>query len=392
MLLNKTSCSFLSCLFVCCFAWTPTVLAQNQPVITKNYAAEYNARFENMPDEKKAWPKYRAALAKLSDEVVKQSNWCSVLIAENKARDFVRKNRDVIAEIRAATKLESLGHELSNAVPDEDVKIFNEDRIERVDNPELMRVMFVPVMQLAETAKLLNVEMTMALADGDHQLFVEDFEAICNMALQINRMEIWLCQNQAFEMLHPVNDQVIRSLAQTNYQFNDEHLTRIATALKSVANETKDLHFDFDQNVFLDFVQRNFTLDDDGNGNYINPSTKRLNRVVADRKSTIDTYKKTWKLILEDTDKRVSQLDRLKAYEALIELNEKREYTLVTTFIPAYVVPYVNQEVLNLNVAVSRIAVACRRYHLKNEEWPEELSQLTPCPLTTSRENHLNTD
>lgn len=378
MLSNKMSALFWSGLFAYCITWTPTVLAQNQPVITKNYAAEYNALFENMPEAKKAWPKYRAALARLSDEIVKQRDWCSVLIAENKARDFVRKNRDVIAEIRAATKLESLGHKLSNAVPDEDVKIFNEESAERVDNPELMSVTFVPLMQLAETAKLLNVEMKMALAESDLQLFIEDFEAICNMALQVNRTEIWLCQNQAFEMLHPANDQVLQALGQANHQFNDTQLIRIATALNSVANEMEELHFEFDQYVFLDFVQRNFTLDEDGNGNYINPSTKRLNRVVADRKSTIDTYKKTWKLILDDTNKPVSELNRFKGLDELIKLKEKPKFTLVAAFIPAYVVGYVNLEVLKSNLAASRIALACRRYHLKNEKWPKEPGQLTP--------------
>lgn len=407
------------------------------PTPSHDYAADSNAPIAAIPAADRAWPIYRPAWIeyKLSDnskirydeflvedeygnrELISplDENW-ETCVAK------IEELQPLFATIREGAKKRSLGLQLypdssryskedfAALFPVKDSDMWADTRLDpeshQLMNEAMYSVLLPHIISFQRLSKLLAVDTRVAVIEHDAERATDNICTIFGLARHAAEPKFLVCTLTGFSVQYQGIDTLDEALSDDADFFSDAQLQRIKTALE--LNKTHmQIDLEGERLSMLDFVQRCYTDNGDGNGRItpigfkllaalgamVAPESfaKQANswsgavEVVAypamlmrmpSRRQTVDQIEKLIKAAKQDLETPFWE-NRNSRAEASV-----KESTLGTDgLFVGFIFPAISNvrvaEVKSRTVREATIAaIAAHQYRLENEAWPQGWAEL----------------
>ena len=293
--------------FVLLYAVVAISMSFNTPKVSFDPVKRYR---ESLPVAKSpdqvAWPAYRDALVKMgmgrddpkresagveaaSDSLPGSENW-------NAATAWLTANRAQIDAFCKATKRPVFGFPVGVAVSDDDAALFGKNSQSNsisnaaIDNSDVDKLvtsefpsfgMLLPQLaSLRDAAKIIAIDMMMAVEKADGERATRDAEAIITLSIHAQEGRVLLGDLVGMYIRSIVVNRILMALEWKPNTFTDSQLKRLQNALRSVPPALERPDFTSDRLMFEDIVQRVYTDDGHGDGRFA-PQWKQLRLISA---------------------------------------------------------------------------------------------------------------
>ncbi|MFQ5806130.1 MAG: hypothetical protein ACE5I3_06755 [Phycisphaerae bacterium] len=397
-------------------------LHTGSPKLSRNYLAELNAPALAVPEQDRAWPLYREAFLKRSDNPVLlrldpgAENWPELVA-------YAERNVEAIALYHAAARKPHLGRVYGSA---EDLKL---DRTEggearacdfdfgppTEENPPLIGVVVPEMWHFRAAAKLLAIDAHIAAVDGDAERAYRDLETIFRIVEHNSESLLAHPNLVAIAILRLNVDTIGKVLADQPDLFSDEQLVQLSHRLAGIpVGEALRRSFAVVRLVFEDFVQRLYTDDGDGNGHLTSESPELLaylygpgdytldgmfegassalvmpamGVVVVDRRAMTRKFNELVTLAEAEAQLPLWAREESGADQALDRIAssplERLRYSLAVLLMPSLSRASTIAELATQRRDAVLAALACELYRRRNGDWPRSLADLSPRYLPT---------
>ncbi|MBL8991304.1 MAG: hypothetical protein JNJ48_06965 [Phycisphaerae bacterium] len=260
------------------FAGTPTVRV--------NTLAAYNAPALAVPEEQRAWPRYRAALMAIGPEPEfsfehpdgrDEGYWQLVEPGEPGFAEvgaWLRSIEPELARVRAAAGMARLGYvagtttdwELQRAVTRGGDSIVPEAE-DREDNPLMMRVLLPHLAHLRRAARLMDADLRHAAAAGDGARVAADLHTMLGLSVHVAQSPGLIGQMVQAAIVHMACDAITRLVTERPGLIDEAELVALAHRLASLGEGgALRLQLAAERAFFDDLLQRMYTDDGAGDG------------------------------------------------------------------------------------------------------------------------------
>ena len=238
-----------------------------------DYLPVLNAVASGLPEHERAWPVYRDIL--LNTPVRKQlaefsynsrpgwSNWPAVVTV-------LRENDDAIERVRVATQRAGLGFEVGYVIREEDAPLWRHiHRHAELESLEegIFGAMLPFLTDLRTLAQTLALDTLLAATDADESRARRNLEAILSIASQSRETPLLITDLVACSVALLSLETTLEVLRDHPDLFGEESLARLAHVFAAFPRDAQPvIRLDSERLVFLDFVQRVYSLDSRGDG------------------------------------------------------------------------------------------------------------------------------
>ena len=263
--------------------------ATGEPVLSKNYFAEFNKPALSVPAEQRAWPLYRRAfldIPPLRDDkwAALSNNWPHFKPTDPEwplFLEYLQTNQPHIARIRDAS---NLPHSAFIAGPDELTKresVSDPAGIEPPPadlNPPTIGILLPQLGIYRNFARLLTADIHAAAARNDGPTITADLHAMLRLAGHSTEDRTLIAQLVGLAILELTNRTAANLLNTRPELFTDDDLRSLAHAFAAykvhpgATSTTVDLTIE--RWMFEDMVHRCYTDDGNGNGHFVGPESE----------------------------------------------------------------------------------------------------------------------
>ena len=429
--------------FVLLYAVVAISMSFNTPKVSFDPVKRYR---ESLPVAKSpdqvAWPAYRDALVKMGmgwddpkRESAREADSHSLPGSENwnAATAWLTANRAQIDAFCKATKRPVLGFPVGVAVSDDDAALFGKNSQSNsisnaaIDNSDVDKLvtsefpsfgMLLPQLaSLRDAAKIIAIDMMMAVEKADGERATRDAEAIIALSIHAQEGRILLGDLVGMSIRSLVVNRILMALEWKPNTFTDSQLKRLQNALRSVPPALERPDFTSERLMFEDIVQRVYTDDGHGDGRFA-PQWKQLRLISAlesisagnDGKqqgaTTQFTLLASWlsqpfafyaiagrKEALDHYDASIKRLagqpnDSLNDAVTALAIAEEEFVESMTAhgarfFLEGILVPALGKVVFSFQIDRANrdacvISIAAELYHRANGKWPASATDLAP--------------
>ena len=430
--------------FVLLYAVVAISMSFNTPKVSFDPVKRYR---ESLPVAKSpdqvAWPAYRDALVKMGmgwddpkresagveaacDSLPGSENW-------NAATAWLTANRAQIDAFCKATKRPVFGFPVGVAVSDDDAALFGKNSQSNsisnaaIDNSDVDKLvtsefpsfgMLLPQLaSLRDAAKIIAIDMMMAVEKADGERATRDAEAIIALSIHAQEGRILLGDLVGMSIRSIVVNRILMALEWKPNTFTDSQLKRLQNALRSVPPALERPDFTSDRLMFEDVVQRVYTDDGHGDGRFA-PQWKQLRLIsalesmsagndgkqqgattqftllasflsqpfafyaIAGRKEALDHYDASIKRLAGQPN------DSLNDAVTALAIAEEEFVESMTAhgarfFLEGILVPALGKVVFSFQIDRANrdacvISIAAELYHRANGKWPASAKDLAP--------------
>ena len=430
--------------FVLLYAVVAISMSFNTPKVSFDPVKRYR---ESLPVAKSpdqvAWPAYRDALVKMGmgrddpkresagveaacDSLPGSENW-------NAATAWLTANRAQIDAFCKATKRPVFGFPVGVAVSDDDAALFGKNSQSNsisnaaIDNSDVDKLvtsefpsfgMLLPQLaSLRDAAKIIAIDMMMAVEKADGERATRDAEAIIALSIHAQEGRILLGDLVGMSIRSLVVNRILMALEWKPNTFTDSQLKRLQNALRSVPPALERPDFTSERLMFEDIVQRVYTDDGHGDGRFA-PQWKQLRLIsalesisagndgkqqgattqftllasflsqpfafyaIAGRKEALDHYDASIKRLAGQPN------DSLNDAVTASTIAEEEFVESMTAhgarfFLEGILMPALGKVVFNFQIDRANrdacvISIAAELYHRANEKWPASAKDLAP--------------
>ena len=430
--------------FVLLYAVVAISMSFNTPKVSFDPVKRYR---ESLPVAKSpdqvAWPAYRDALVKMGmgwddpkresagveaacDSLPGSENW-------NAATAWLTANRAQIDAFCKATKRPVFGFPVGVAVSDDDAALFGKNSQSNsisnaaIDNSDVDKLvtsefpsfgMLLPQLaSLRDAAKIIAIDMMMAVEKADGERATRDAEAIIALSIHAQEGRILIGDLVGMSIRSIVVNRILMALEWKPNTFTDSQLKRLQNALRSVPRALERPDFTYERLMFEDIVQRLYTDDGHGDGRFA-PQWKQLRLIsalesisagndgkqqgattqftllasflsqpfafyaIAGRKEALDHYDASIKRLAGQPN------DSLNDAVTASTIAEEEFVESMTAhgarfFLEGILMPALGKVVFNFQIDRANrdacvISIAAELYHRANEKWPASAKDLAP--------------
>lgn len=384
-----------------------------EPTISRNYAAEYNAEIEKIPESDRAWPIYRDALVYRAmqnrDDALVADEWHELRDARpgDPAWDvavelFETEQPMLDLAIRAAAK-QRVGYVLSDEQDPELRSSIGQPVEKPSENPRMMEILIPHVGIARRFAIELLFDARVAMANGDAALFLQRLQETARVASQAREGGFIMAQHVGLQVAGLLHTEIMWWSQESPESFSDADMVTLDNILRTMeADGLYEVSFHMDRLALEDLVQRTYSDDGHGDGVLTRSGARELHDMVG---SLMSTFGGTTTSSVPSVFRRASR-KQLAAYadeffEAAMQTAERRLYGQGTTpsdvierymptqrkkdryFVAQLFMPPVGQAVLERWQArtthdAARTIVAVERYKRDHGAMPETLDLLVP--------------
>jgi hypothetical protein len=271
------------------------------PKITRNYTAEFNERFEAVPETDRAWPIYKQVkILQLTSMTSKDYEFSWPIYPQWKQWDQALEKLDELEEvlelIRRAARKPVLGKPLSD-VSDQDIararalaagRTFTPEQAS--ENPIVVDVLLEELGDFRKFAKYLVTDAFRRAQAGDAPGTVEDIETMLGLASHSGASTTLIGYLVQIAIENLTGRTTLLLLDEYPELFTDEELARLGRAFMEIGRsglpETGGLtRLEYDSTLerafFDDLVQRVYSDDGHGNGHVTLKGLKSMEEVFA---------------------------------------------------------------------------------------------------------------
>ena len=430
--------------FVLLYAVVAISMSFNTPKVSFDPVKRYR---ESLPVAKSpdqvAWPAYRDALVKMGmgrddpkresagveaacDSLPGSENW-------NAATAWLTANRAQIDAFCKATKRPVFGFPVGVAVSDDDAALFGKNSQSNsisnaaIDNSDVDKLvtsefpsfgMLLPQLaSLRDAAKIIAIDMMMAVEKADGERATRDAEAIIALSIHAQEGRILIGDLVGMSIRSIVVNRILMALEWKPNTFTDSQLKRLQNALRSVPPALERPDFTSERLMFEDIVQRVYTDDGHGDGRFA-PQWKQLRLIsalesisagndgkkqgattqftllasflsqpfafyaIAGRKEALDHYDASIKRLAGQPN------DSLNDAVTASTIAEEEFVESMTAhgarfFLEGILMPALGKVVFSFQIDRANrdacvISIAAELYHRANEKWPASAKDLAP--------------
>ena len=430
--------------FVLLYAVVAISMSFNTPKVSFDPVKRYR---ESLPVAKSpdqvAWPAYRDALVKMgmgrddpkresaaleaaSDSLPGSENW-------NAATAWLTANRAQIDAFCKATKRPVFGFPVGVAVSDDDAALFGKNSQSNsisnaaIDNSDVDKLvtsefpsfgMLLPQLaSLRDAAKIIAIDMMMAVEKADGERATRDAEAIIALSIHAQEGRILIGDLVGMSIRSIVVNRILMALEWKPNTFTDSQLKRLQNALRSVPRALERPDFTSERLMFEDIVQRVYTDDGHGDGRFA-PQWKQLRLIsalesvsagnhgkkqgattqftllaswlsqpfafyaIAGRKEALDHYDASMKRLASQPNDSLND-----AVTASAIADEKFVESMTAYgarfFLEGILMPALGEVAFNFQIERANrdacvISIAAELYHRANKKWPASAKDLAP--------------
>ena len=430
--------------FVLLYAVVAISMSFNTPKVSFDPVKRYR---ESLPVAKSpdqvAWPAYRDALVKMGmgrddpkresagveaacDSLPGSENW-------NAATAWLTANRAQIDAFCKATKRPVFGFPVGVAVSDDDAALFGKNSQSNsisnaaIDNSDVDKLvtsefpsfgMLLPQLaSLRDAAKIIAIDMMMAVEKADGERATRDAEAIIALSIHAQEGRILIGDLVGMSIRSIVVNRILMALEWKPNTFTDSQLKRLQNALRSVPPALERPDFTSERLMFEDIVQRVYTDDGHGDGRFA-PQWKQLRLIsalesisagndgkkqgattqftllasflsqpfafyaIAGRKEALDHYDASIKRLASQPNDSLNDAVTASAI-ADEEFVESMTAYGARFFLEGLLMPALGKVVFNFQIDRANrdacvISIAAELYHRANEKWPASAKDLAP--------------
>ena len=430
--------------FVLLYAVVAISMSFNTPKVSFDPVKRYR---ESLPVAKSpdqvAWPAYRDALVKMGmgrddpkresagveaacDSLPGSENW-------NAATAWLTANRAQIDAFCKATKRPVFGFPVGVAVSDDDAALFGKNSQSNsisnaaIDNSDVDKLvtsefpsfgMLLPQLaSLRDAAKIIAIDMMMAVEKADGERATRDAEAIIALSIHAQEGRILIGDLVGMSIRSIVVNRILMALEWKPNTFTDSQLKRLQNALRSVPPALERPDFTSERLMFEDIVQRVYTDDGHGDGRFA-PQWKQLRLIsalesvsagnhgkkqgattqftllaswlsqpfafyaIAGRKEALDHYDASMKRLASQPNDSLNDAVTASAIadEKFVESMTAygARFFLEGLLMPALGKVEFNFQIDRANRDACVISIAAELYHRANEKWPASAKDLAP--------------
>ncbi|KAA0212253.1 MAG: hypothetical protein DYG94_14950 [Leptolyngbya sp. PLA3] len=403
------------------FAWAGLRLF-DKPTVSRNFTAEFNARFESIPDDQKAWPLLKQAIiervaAQPADDL--RLNWPTYpggpMWAESAAH--LDQLQPTLEKVRQAAAKPYLGRELSDRIDPEiakaEAKAYGRPYVPDPpgdENPMMIDVLLPDLSYMRRFAQDLSVDTYMAAEVGQGERAMRNFEATLGLAHLTGESETLIGQLVQIAIEGLAERQLAQVLSNYPNLFNIDQLARLQHAFMSVGRPAPappegltryDLNMTMERTFFYDMVQRSFSDDGHGNGHMTLEGARLFNLInsnsdshgdnfagvaaallSASRKETVQKYDDLMSRFEDAAAKRPWQRrpGELLLDSEIEELRTSRfgqaRYPLITLLMPALERVALTKDLADARRDAAIASIALARYFADHQHYPATLADL----------------
>ncbi len=389
-----------------------------KPTVARNYAAEWNARFDGVPEEDLAWSLYVRAIPTFPPNLRELIDvWPNVRPDDpgwDDARAWLRERAAGVDLLRTAAQRPTLGHRYRDSLhPDYAAAIGATGDMEIEagtpnENPMLMNVLFPMLGDMRRFARALAMDAIIAAHEGDGERCAANLRASLGLLDHAAEGEILIARMVAASMANTLCVAVDRVLDEHAESLSDAHLEALLVQLsEAIERGAFKLQFGTQRLIFDDMLQRMYTDDGKGGGR-LTPEGFRTLHALADGG------------LAPETGQRLSMLGRLAAplgalavadrramhdtYHAFVDACEQAAqaplwavdptpfdrhledpdwgpggaYELIGFVAVAIERAYAAGELAHMRLDGARVAVAIELFKRRHGRYPDHLDELVP--------------
>ena len=429
--------------FVLLYAVVAISMSFNTPKVSFDPVKRYR---ESLPVAKSpdqvAWPAYRDALVKMGmgwddpkRESAREADSHSLPGSENwnAATAWLTANRAQIDAFCKATKRPVFGFPVGVAVSDDDAALFGKNSQSNsisnaaIDNSDVDKLvtsefpsfgMLLPQLaSLRDAAKIIAIDMMMAVEKADGERATRDAEAIIALSIHAQEGRILIGDLVGMSIRSIVVNRILMALEWKPNTFTDSQLKRLQNALRSVPPALERPDFTSERLMFEDIVQRVYTDDGHGDGRFA-PQWKQLRLIsalesasagnhgkkqgattqltlltswlsqpfafyaIAGRKEALDHYDASMKRLASQPNDSLNDAVTASAIadEKFVESMTAHgaRFFLEGILMPALGKVEFNFQIERANRDACVISIAAELYHRANGKWPASATDLAP--------------
>jgi hypothetical protein len=264
--------AFMAALPFLIYLWVLSDYWSSIPKPTRNYAAEINAEILSVPQEERAWPRYREALVKLErppteweshDYHPQAARWPEVVA-------YLQRNQRRLAMLREASALPHLGYPLRDAIPREDMVLIDggEPVAEPSENPLLISVVLWAIQELGLASDFVAADAHWAAEREDPQRALDDLLAVFNMADHVRETPFLVSDLTSWHVFSQGVETAGTVLNEWPDLWSDDQLSRLAARIAAYSDSRIVVRTTGERMMFEDIVQRCYTDDGQGGGHF----------------------------------------------------------------------------------------------------------------------------
>jgi len=394
-----------------------------EPTLSRNVAAEHNAKIAAIPEADRAWPRYLAAAHAIASvpisKELRESRFEKLTPDDElwaESIEFLDKIEPQLAELRDAAAMLNLGYLLTDTISPEidEIRCLRSgrdlsslpDRPEPSENPSAITILLPNVGELRYYAQLFVLEALRAMLDGDADRFVANVRGIIGTAEHAREQPFLICDIVAARNFAWALTRIDDALANHTDLLGDEHLHELAHAVAGFADGRLTPRYDGERAMLLDFVQRVYTDDGNGDGRFVGfeyieqyslgfSSTETgwptethafiapiVSLNVASRKDATDLIKRLASNAEAMMAAEPWERQRGRYFGAreinLKDLIERRGLGVLEHMVPTYLKPMTTADRLHQRRWATLTVIALELHHRRHGGYPESLDELVP--------------
>lgn len=373
--------------------------------ITRNFAAEYNARVLAVPEAQRAWPRYREATELLADDFKQfdpdalatpgDEQWPALV-------EFTKKHAAAIEQIRRASELPALGYITTDA-SDEDAMRGTADVAPR-GNPRVNELKFYAIGRCRMIVRVLRADAIVARERREGARVADDLLSMLRVGNHVFGQPMVVAGPVGFAVLTNWCDLFLDTVARCPELFEEADLRAIFVALEGFAGGgLLRMPVAPMRDEILDFVQRAYTDDGAGDGRMTDAGVAELDRLAAPAEPVeprgslrrmLDEQplfrQRFWATIAtrrQLLDEAESLFARCAARDPFWRRDQwggipddpewKTKFAPLAILSPGYLYPQRSERTIQLRDA-ALVVIAIDLYRREARAWPESLDRLVP--------------
>lgn len=256
--------------------------ATASPTISRDYVAELNAPALAVPEGRRAWDAYLAALAELPEGAMSESNASLVDDITDpapdadadrlaRARGLVESSAGGIESLRRAAGMERLGFRFNAPFTPEQRAALERSGLQHVrldpvpgERPPPLAMTMPSVMVLRHAARLMGADAALAEEAGDASRLMGNWRAMLGVGRHARETPVLISHMVALSVEGRTFESIGRTLARRPELLSDAALRELAHIVAAVPDMEAPTSLEGERFGFYDMVQRMYS--DDGRG------------------------------------------------------------------------------------------------------------------------------